>query len=131
VHRRSILPGLVLRQELQRRTGLPAVVAVEETQGMVARRLRSIQFQRFRGKHGDDGGRRSTGGFRITFAAPVAGPLCLGQSCIWHGAVFAVPDIGARRTSGLKWPMDDESPASFSKAESFFDNSILGHTEPL
>lgn len=45
-----------------------------------AHRLRPIQFQRFRRKPGDDGGRRAAGAFRIVFPEPVRGPLCLGHS---------------------------------------------------
>jgi CRISPR-associated protein Csb2 len=70
----------VLRQELERRPGLPPVVALEEQEGIGPSRLRPIQFKRFRSKSGDDGGRRPAGGFRITFAAAVGGPLCLGHS---------------------------------------------------
>jgi CRISPR-associated protein Csb2 len=70
----------VLRQELERRPDLPEVASIEDEELIGTHRLRSIQFKRFRSKHSDDGGRRPAGGFRITFAAPVRGPLCLGHS---------------------------------------------------
>jgi CRISPR-associated protein Csb2 len=78
----------VLRQELARRPGLPRVVSIEEEEGIGSRRLRPIQFKRFRNKSGDDGGRRCAGAFRITFAAPVHGPLCLGHSCHFGLGLF-------------------------------------------
>jgi CRISPR-associated protein Csb2 len=78
----------VLRQELARRPGLPEVVAIEHEERIGARQLRPIQFQRFRRKAGDDGGRRPAAGFRITFAQPVRGPLCLGHSCHFGLGLF-------------------------------------------
>jgi CRISPR-associated protein Csb2 len=77
----------VLRQQLERRPELPQVVSVEE-ELIGAQRLRSIQFKRFRSKASDDGGRRPAGGFRITFAAPISGPLCLGHSCHFGLGLF-------------------------------------------
>lgn len=77
----------VLRQELQRRPDLPPA-SVEAEEFIGPQRLRSIQFQRFRQKQGDDGGRRPAGGFRITFTAPVRGPLCLGHSCHFGLGLF-------------------------------------------
>jgi hypothetical protein len=56
------------------------IVSIEDEELIGPRRLRAIQFKRFRRKAGDDGGRRPAGGFRITFAASVRGPLCLGHS---------------------------------------------------
>ncbi len=44
------------------------------------KRLRPIQFKRFRQKRGDDGGVRLAGAFRLVFPEPVAGPICLGHS---------------------------------------------------
>jgi CRISPR-associated protein Csb2 len=78
----------VLRQELARRSDLPAVVSIEDEELIGPRRLRPIQFKRFRRKAGDDGGRRPAGAFRITFAAPVRGPLCLGHSCHFGLGLF-------------------------------------------
>ena len=78
----------VLRQELERRAELPPVLAIEELLWIGAHRLRPIQFKRFRNKRGDDGGRRPAGGFRITFAAGVRGPLCLGHSCHFGLGLF-------------------------------------------
>jgi CRISPR-associated protein Csb2 len=78
----------VLRQELHRRPGLPEVVAIDDVELIGTQRLRPIQFKRFRNKRNDDGGRRPAGGFRITFAAPVRGPLCLGHSCHFGLGLF-------------------------------------------
>jgi CRISPR-associated protein Csb2 len=86
----------VLRLELDRlrarKPDLPAVVEIEPLQGIHRPHLlRPIQFQRVRGrKRGDDGGRRPSGAFRIRFAVPAQGPLCLG-----HSAHFGL---------GLFWP---------------------------
>jgi CRISPR-associated protein Csb2 len=78
----------VLRQELARRRELPEVVAIDDVDVMGAGGLRPIEFERFRNKQGDDGGRRPAGAFRITFAAPVRGPLCLGHSCHFGLGLF-------------------------------------------
>lgn len=43
-------------------------------------RERSIQFRRFRQKRSDDGGRRPSAFFRLTFPEPVSGPIALGHS---------------------------------------------------
>ncbi len=83
----------VLRQELGRRPELPAVESIEAEEGIGRRRLRPIQFKRFRSKRGDDGGRRPAGGFRVTFAAPVSGPLCLGHACHFGLGLFAPPPL--------------------------------------
>jgi CRISPR-associated protein Csb2 len=85
----------VLHQELdrlrQRRPDFPAVVDVVPLDGISRRRLRPIQFQRFRRKQNDDGGRRPSGAFRIIFAEPVQGPICLGHSCHFGLGLF-VPE---------------------------------------
>lgn len=78
----------VLVQELKRRRGLPPVERVEELDTMGAHRLRPLQFKRFRRKASDDGGRRPAGAFRIDFAEPVRGPLCLGHSCHFGMGLF-------------------------------------------
>ncbi len=57
----------------------------------VAERWRPIQFKRFRQKRGDDGGRRLTGAFRITFSRPVRGPIALGWSSHFGMGLF-LPD---------------------------------------
>ena len=44
------------------------------------RKLRPIQFKRYRQKSGDDGGSRLSGAFEITFPKPIRGPICLGHS---------------------------------------------------
>jgi CRISPR-associated protein Csb2 len=78
----------VLRQELQRRPGYPEIVSIEDEEVIGTHRLRPIQFKRFRSKSGDDGGRRPAAGFRITFAGPVSGPLCLGHLCHFGLGLF-------------------------------------------
>jgi CRISPR-associated protein Csb2 len=52
------------------------------------KRLRPIQFKRFRQKPGDDGGIRPAGAFRIIFPAPVRGPICLGHSAHFGMGLF-------------------------------------------
>jgi len=56
------------------------------------RQLRPIQFRRFRQKAGDDGGRRISGSFRITFPRPVRGPICLGHSSHFGMGLFVPGD---------------------------------------
>jgi CRISPR-associated protein Csb2 len=88
----------VLREELdrlrQRRPELPPVLALDllETLGPQGR-YRCLQFQRIRAKPGDDGGRRPTAAFRITFAASADGPLCLGHASHFGLGLF-VPERG-------------------------------------
>lgn len=87
---------IVLEEELQRlgqrRPHLPRVEAVEPLNPdhrLGAHRLRPIQFQRFRGRKRDDGGRRTCGAYRIHFAEPMQGPLCLGHSAHFGLGLFA------------------------------------------
>jgi CRISPR-associated protein Csb2 len=54
------------------------------------RKHRPIEFQRFRQKHGDDGGKRLCGAFKITFPTAVTGPIALGHSC-HHGMGLFLP----------------------------------------
>jgi len=87
----------VLRQELERlrncRPNLPAVVSIEPIpDGMGKNHLRPIQFNRFRRKASDDGGRRPSGAFRITFDSQTQGPLCLGHSAHFGLGLF-VPEV--------------------------------------
>lgn len=58
----------------------------------VAGRWRPIQFKRSRSKHGDGGGRRLAGGFRMRFSLEVQGPMVLGWSCHFGMGLF-VPDM--------------------------------------
>jgi CRISPR-associated protein Csb2 len=46
----------------------------------ISERWRPVQFKRYRRKRNDDGGRRLAGAFRLSFSAPVRGPLALGHS---------------------------------------------------
>jgi CRISPR-associated protein Csb2 len=45
-----------------------------------SRQRRPIEFQRYRQKHGDDGGKRLCGAFKINFPRDVQGPMALGHS---------------------------------------------------
>jgi CRISPR-associated protein Csb2 len=89
----------VFEQELRRRPNLPPVVSIEVEEFIGVQRLRPIQFQRFRRKQGDDGGRRPAGGFRVTFTAPVRGPLCLGHSCHFGLGLFSPLSPAAPRAA--------------------------------
>jgi CRISPR-associated protein Csb2 len=85
----QVFAAHVLRQELMRLTTHDSpLTTIELLDGIGPRRLRCIQFQRFRRKHGDDGGRRSSAAFRVTFAQPVRGPLCLGHSAHFGMGLF-------------------------------------------
>ena len=53
-----------------------------------ARKNRPIEFQRYRQKHGDDGGKRLCGAFTITFPREVLGPIALGHSCHFGMGLF-------------------------------------------
>jgi CRISPR-associated protein Csb2 len=84
--------GRNLVEELERlrarRPDLPAF-AVEALPGSGAgQRFRPLQYQRFRRKQNDDGGRRPAGGFRIRFAVPTSGPICLGHSAHFGLGLF-------------------------------------------
>jgi CRISPR-associated protein Csb2 len=85
-----------LRRELERlQQQRPSFGAVESIELRPAcgqdERWRSIQFKKFRRKYGDDGGRRPSGAFRVTFAEPVMGPICLGHSSHFGLGLF-LPD---------------------------------------
>ena len=73
---------------LRRRPELPDWEVIELTEGIGPQRMRPIQFQRFRDKQSDDGGRRPSGGFRIAFAAQLRGPFCLGHSAHFGLGLF-------------------------------------------
>jgi len=80
-----------LRRELARRPDLPPCT-VELLAGSGRRQQwRTLQFHRFRVKSGDDGGRRPAAALRLTFARPVAGPICLGHSAHFGLGLF-VPE---------------------------------------
>ncbi|CBE69809.1 MAG: type I-U CRISPR-associated protein Cas5/Cas6 [Candidatus Methylomirabilis oxygeniifera] len=55
------------------------------------RKLRLIQFKRFRQKPGDDGGNLAAGSFWIDFGRKVRGPIALGHSCHFGLGLF-VPE---------------------------------------
>jgi CRISPR-associated protein Csb2 len=88
----------VLAQELDRlrdrRPDLPAF-ELHGLAGIGVRQWRPIQFHRFRRKPGDDGGRRPAGAYRIQFAEPVRGPLCLGHSAHFGQGLFVPEHVGS------------------------------------
>ncbi|MBA2436369.1 MAG: type I-U CRISPR-associated protein Cas5/Cas6 [Chthoniobacterales bacterium] len=49
---------------------------------------RPLQFKRYRQKRDDDGGRRSSGFFRLNFPRAVQGPIALGHSCHFGLGLF-------------------------------------------
>ncbi len=49
---------------------------------------RPIEFKRYRQKRDDDGGRRLSGAFRITFREDVAGPIALAHSAHFGMGLF-------------------------------------------
>lgn len=55
-------------------------------------RWRSIEFQRFRSKPSDDGGRRLAGAFRLSFARLVRGPIAVGHSSHFGMGLFMPAD---------------------------------------
>ena len=78
----------ILHEELLRRPQLPGLASIKDEEAVGMGGLRPIQFKRCRSKPGDDGNRRPAGFFRITFTAPVAGPLCLGHACHFGLGLF-------------------------------------------
>ena len=53
-----------------------------------SRGKRPIEFQRYRQKHGDDGGKRRCGAFVIEFPREIQGPISLGHSCHFGMGLF-------------------------------------------
>jgi CRISPR-associated protein Csb2 len=84
----------VLAEELTRR-GLPPPTAIDEI-AIGPAGLRPTHFDRSRRKDTDDGGRRPATALRLTFAAPVAGPLCLGHSCHFGLGLFQPSPTSSR-----------------------------------
>jgi len=93
-------PEAQLRREWEQRRRddptLPALLAVEPVPYLRVggRIIRWLDFRRWRTR----GGGRGTGwgvGFRLTFAAPVSGPLALGYGCHYGLGQFA-PTLSAR-----------------------------------
>ena len=52
------------------------------------RKHRPIEFQRYRQKQGDDGGKRLCGAFVIEFPREVRGPISIGHSCHYGMGLF-------------------------------------------
>lgn len=66
------------------------------------RRNRPIQFQRFRQKQGDDGGKRLCGAFVIKFPSVVRGPVALGHSCHFGMGLFVPADCPTLQTVRIR-----------------------------
>jgi CRISPR-associated protein Csb2 len=89
------LAGLDLRtefaelavRELIARRQLGSLVDVKP-QVELPGQVRPVEFERRRGRSEDDGDRRPFGTFRLTFAAPIHGPLCLGYACHYCLGLF-------------------------------------------
>ncbi len=89
----------IIQEELQRRQQLPEVLLIEDQEVIGMHGLRPGQFQRCRRKAGDDGDRRPAGAFRITFSAPVHGPLCLGHASHFGLGLFLPSSAGVPRAA--------------------------------
>lgn len=91
------------RADLQQRSPVaPEVEPIFDALGTGAMRFRPLQFHRGRNRPGDDGFSRAFGAFRLKFAGPVWGPICLGYACHFGLGLF-VPDAssGAGPSTGL------------------------------
>jgi CRISPR-associated protein Csb2 len=67
------------------------VEAIDDTHPIWRGGPRPFEFHRGRSRPGDDGHRRPFGTFRLTFTAPLDGPLCLGYACHYGLGLF-LPD---------------------------------------
>jgi CRISPR-associated protein Csb2 len=70
------------------------VEVIADTDSAWAGRPRPFEFVRGRARPGDDGYGRPFGLFKITFEAPIQGPLCLGYACHYGlGLFLPVPAV--------------------------------------
>ena len=104
---RPAFAARVLHEELerlrQRRPELAAagaihVAGLEQIGGGV--KFRPLAFRRARGKAGDDGMRRQTAAFAVTFPCEVAGPICLGHAMHFGLGLFLPRTERDERPSG-------------------------------
>lgn len=72
----------------------PEAEFVSDPQKVLGWRFRSLQFRRARNRPGDDGYSRPFGTLRLTFSAPVHGPLCLGYACHFGMGLFVPEPVG-------------------------------------
>jgi CRISPR-associated protein Csb2 len=85
-----------IRRELRRRAFLWPGVGVQAVEELAATDpawrggLRPFEFHRGRSRPGDDGYRRPFALFRVTFTAPIEGPLCLGYASHYGLGLFQV-----------------------------------------
>lgn len=76
-------------ERLQEPPGVFRILPTEWAPGSAGARPRPIEFSRFRSrKSSDDGGRRRSGAFRLSFPEPVLGPICLGHSLHFSMGLF-------------------------------------------
>ncbi len=84
----------VLTEEIKRHVGPEwndtefSVEALNAEHRIGRKGLRPIQFKRYRNKRSDDGGRRPSGAFRITFSEEITGPVCFGHSSHFGMGLF-------------------------------------------
>jgi CRISPR-associated protein Csb2 len=84
------------RPEQSAEVEVEAVEAVAHTDRAWGGRPRPFEFHRGRSRAGDDDYRRPFGLFRLTFSAPIHGPLCLGYACHYGLGLF----VPARAVKG-------------------------------
>lgn len=87
---------LALR-ELVARRGLGAVTVVKRPESAGEGGPRPAEFGRGRSRAWDDGDRRPFGSFRLVFACPIDGPVCLGYACHYGLGLF-LPDDRPERS---------------------------------
>jgi CRISPR-associated protein Csb2 len=93
---RPVFARLVLGEDLSRWIGRqpnpiepPQVETLEAICTGKGRRARVLEFRRARqGRRGDDGFRRATGAYRLTFQEPVSGPICIGHAAHYGLGLF-------------------------------------------
>jgi CRISPR-associated protein Csb2 len=98
--RTVLLENWEQRSDLQQRSQTPPEVEpIFDPLATGMMRFRPLQFYRGRKRPGDDGFSRAFGAFRLQFAGPVTGPLCLGYGCHFGLGLF-LPSSAAM--SGVK-----------------------------
>lgn len=84
---------LALRELLVRRDIEGAIDVVSLPLSSALGGVRMGAFERSRARPGDDGRSRAHGCFRLTFAEPISGPLCLGHACHYGLGLFVPDDV--------------------------------------
>ncbi len=88
-----------VRRWLEKQPGQPSVPfeveALEKANPAWKQHPRPFEFRRGRERKGDDGYQRAFGIYRVTFAVPMPGPLCVGYSSHFGlGLFLPEPDAG-------------------------------------